>query len=48
MKEFFHIVRPRYVRDERMERNLIEHNREQLLYGMLVAGAVLMLVAISW
>lgn len=48
MRENIRIVTNPVLRDERIERRIIEMNRTRMLYGLLLAGAVLILVAIIW
>jgi len=35
-------------RDARLERRLIEMKREQIIWGLVIAGCALILVAILW
>ena len=49
MREHLKIVtNPFPTRNEGMERRLVEYHRETLLNGMLIAGSILILVAIMW
>lgn len=48
MREGVIIIPHKSLRDRRLERMVIEHNREMLLYGMILAGAVLLLIAVMW
>ena len=48
MREPVRIVTNPLLRDERTERMIQELNRERVLYMMMLAGAVLLLVAILW
>jgi hypothetical protein len=48
MRESFRIVTNPILRDERIERRIIEKNREDLLLKLLLAGAVLILVAVIY
>lgn len=48
MKERFKIVTGVVVRDPRLERRLIEYNREKVLYGLILAGSVMVLLAILY
>jgi hypothetical protein len=44
----FNIVTDTIVRDARMERRIIEQNRDRLLYAILLLGSVLMLMAVLY
>jgi len=44
----FKIVTNQILRDSRIERRIIEMNRERMLYLMLVIGAILLLLALLW
>ena len=49
MRENIRIVtNPFPLQDDAMEHRLIEHHRETLLHGMLLAGGILIMVAILW
>jgi len=48
MKERFKIITGVTVRDPRLERRLIEYNREKVLYGLILAGSVMVLLAILY
>jgi hypothetical protein len=48
VSEHFKIIRPSYIRNQRIERMLIEDKREKMLDGMLLIGAVLLLIAILY
>ncbi len=40
------IITDKMVRDPRTERRIIEYNREMLIYGIILAGAVLTIIAL--
>jgi hypothetical protein len=48
VKEHFIIAKTPVVRDERLERRIIEYNRERMAYIMLIAGSALLLLAILY
>ena len=48
MREAFIIARSSLVRDERLERRIIEYNRERLALSMVLAGSALLLFAILY
>lgn len=48
VRERFKIVTGVVVRDPRLERRLIEYNREKVLYGLILAGSVMVLLAILY
>lgn len=48
MKERFKIITGVTVRDPRLERRIIEYNREKVLYGIILAGAVMILLAVLY
>lgn len=40
------IITNKVVRDPRTERRIIEYNREMLIYGIILAGAILTIIAL--
>lgn len=40
------ILTNKVIRDPRTERRIIEYNREMLIYGIILAGAVLTIIAL--
>ena len=48
MREGVIIMPHKTLRDRRIERQIIEHHRDVLLYGMILVGALLILLAILW
>ena len=44
----FKIVTDNIVRDPRIERRIIEYNRDRVLYVLLLSGSVLMFVSMIW
>jgi len=48
MKEHLKIVQTDILRDSRLERRVIEYNREMLLYLMTIAGSAMILFAFIW
>lgn len=48
MREGVIIVPHKVLRDRRIERQIIEYHRQLLLYGMMLAGAFLVLIAVVW
>jgi len=48
MREYVKIVPGKFIRDERTERRIIEMNRDQLIYGLILAGAVLLFLSMVW
>lgn len=48
MREFIRIVPNPILRDPRTEQRILEYNRDRFLYQLMLAGSVLMLVAIVW
>ena len=43
------IIKPHpSVRDPRLERRMIEYHREEMLYGVMFVGAVLVFIALIW
>jgi len=40
------IITNKVVSDPRTERRIIEYNREMLIYGIILAGAILTIVAL--
>ena len=44
----FKIVTDSIVRDPRMERRIIEYNRDRTLYMLLFIGSVLIMLGILW
>jgi hypothetical protein len=48
LREHFKILTHSGVRDPSTERKIIELNRERVMYGFMLAGAILLLVAILW
>ena len=45
MREKFRIVPTPMLRNERLERRVVEYNREQIFYIILVVGGVMVLIA---
>jgi len=45
MREKFRIVPTPMLRNERLERRVVEYNREQIFYIMMVIGGVLLFIA---
>jgi hypothetical protein len=48
MRERFLIKIPQLVRDRRMERRIMEYNREEVVYYMVLVGCILFLVSIYY
>jgi predicted nucleic acid-binding Zn ribbon protein len=48
VRENVQIITGNYVRDESIERRIIEHNRERMASVMLLFGAVLLLLAVMY
>lgn len=48
MRENVKIVTNRILRDERIERRIVEANRERFLYALLVVGGILLLLGLLW
>ena len=44
----FKIITDSIVRDPRLERRIIEYNRDRTLYILLFAGAILVMLGILW
>jgi hypothetical protein len=44
----FRIVTNRILRNESIERSIIEMNRSRMMYALMVAGGVLLVVAMAW
>jgi hypothetical protein len=44
----FKIITDRVTRDPRLERRLIEYNRDRVAYIMLLIGGIFMLTAMLW
>lgn len=44
----FQIVTNTLVRDPRIERQMIELRREQVLYALMLAGAILIFIGVVW
>ena len=42
------IVTNRILRDESIERRIIEQNRERLMYVMMLAGGIMLVIALLW
>lgn len=48
MREQFTIKTDTIVRNPRLERRIIEYNRESAAYMMLLIGAILVLIAVMY
>lgn len=48
MRENFKIVTNQFLRDSRLERRIVEYNRERIAMMMILAGCVLLVVGIIW
>lgn len=48
MREHFKIITNNVIRDPSTERKIIELNQERVMFGFMLAGAILLLVAILW
>lgn len=48
MREQIQIKIPKMVRDRRTERRIMEFNREQIVYYMMIVGGVLLLASIYY
>jgi hypothetical protein len=42
------IVTTSWHRDSRLERRLIEYRREAIIFGIILFGAIIMLVGLLW
>lgn len=48
MREHFKIITNNIVRNERLEQRILEYNQNAVFYSLLLAGLVLLLIAIVW
>jgi hypothetical protein len=48
VREHLKIITNRILRDERIERRIIEENRERIFYTMILIGGVLVLIAMLY
>ena len=48
MKESMKIITGNMVRDPRVERRIIEYNREKFLIGGMVIGGILIMLALMY
>lgn len=48
MRERILIKIPDIIRDPRVERRVMEYNREEIVYYMMIIGCILLLVAIYY
>lgn len=47
MRQYTRIVTNKILRNEEVERSIIEHHRERIIYIVMLIGAVLTLYAIT-
>ena len=48
MREHLKIVKTDILRDTRLEKRVMDYNRESLIYYMAIVGAALILYAFIW
>jgi hypothetical protein len=48
MRENLKIVKTDILRDSRLERRIMEYNREAIIYYMVIVGGVMLVLAFVW
>ena len=48
MREQFVILPHKALREPRLERRVIEYNRETFLFGLMFFGAILIFISLIW